>query len=55
MRVRMATACEDLGRRDSIASFSLSSELTLSGLVGRPMAIAKYAPSPIIIQRIYDS
>jgi hypothetical protein len=44
MRARMATACEDLGRRDSIASFSLSSELTLSGLVGRPMAIAQYAP-----------
>jgi hypothetical protein len=43
------------GRRDSIASFSLSSELNLSGLVGRPMAIPKYVPRRTIIQRISDS
>jgi hypothetical protein len=55
MRARMATAWEDLGRRDNIASFSLSSELTLSGLVGRPMAIAQYAPGHLLIQRISDS
>ena len=40
MRARMAMACADLGRRASIASFSFSSGVKLSGLVGRPMIIS---------------
>lgn len=36
-------ACAGLGRRASIVSFCFSSGVTLSGLVGRPMAIPKYA------------
>ena len=45
MRLRMASACEVFGRRANIASFSFSSVVTLSGLVGRPVAIPKYAPA----------
>jgi len=52
---RMATACEDFGRRGNIASFSLSSELRLRGLVRRPMDVTKYEPRRTIIQRISDS
>ena len=42
-------------RRASIDSFSFSSEVTLSGLVGRPIAIPKYASVSFVIQRICDS
>jgi hypothetical protein len=55
MRARIAMACDVFGRRASIANFSFSSAVTLSGLVGRPVAIPKYAPGRFIIQRIYDS
>jgi hypothetical protein len=40
MRARIASACEDFRLRDRSASFSLSSGVKLSGLVGRPMAIS---------------
>jgi hypothetical protein len=44
-----------LGRRASRASFSFSSGVTLSGLVGRPMAIPEYALARRIIRWISDS
>jgi glycosyltransferase involved in cell wall biosynthesis len=55
MRARMAMACEDFGRRAIIVSFCRSSSVPFSGLVGRPMAIRKYASGHRVNQRIYDS
>lgn len=42
-------------RRASIVSFSFSSGITSSGLVGRPMAIPKYVLARECIQRVSDS
>ena len=55
MRARIAIACEVFGRRASMDSFSFSSGVTLSGLVGRPMAIPKYARAGPVFQLISDS
>jgi len=55
IRARMAIACADFGRRASMVNFSFSSGVTLSGLVGRPRAIPKYASAGSLIQLISDS
>src|SRR5579885_484621 len=55
MRARMAIACADVGRRANMESFDFSSGVTLSGFVGRPMAIPEYAPGGALLQRISDS
>ena len=55
MRARIARACPVFGRPAIMVSFSFSSGVTLSGLVGRPMAIRKYVPAREIIQHISNS
>ena len=55
MRARIAMACADFGRRANIESFSLSSAVTSSGLVGRPIPMPQYEGIASIIQLIYDS
>src|SRR4051812_12245957 len=47
---RIASAWADFGRRASIASFSFSSGVTFSGLVGRPMATFEYAAISVLFQ-----
>jgi hypothetical protein len=55
IRARIAMACPVLGRRANIASFSFSSDVTLSGLVGRPIPMPQYEGIASTIQRIYNS
>src|SRR5947208_8959351 len=52
---RIASAWADFGRRASIASFSFSSGVTFSGLVGRPMATLEYAAISVLFQCFSNS
>src|SRR5436305_38582 len=52
---RIASAWADFGRRASIASFSFSSGVTFSGLVGRPMATFEYAAISVLFQCFSNS
>jgi hypothetical protein len=55
IRARMASACEDFGRRANSSSFCRSSAVISNGFVGRPARMTQDAPSQPISQLFYNS